>query len=320
MSYIPNYLGDLHCHTKRSDGHDEPWELLDKAGELGMKIIAITDHDVTPERKSSRDGHELDLLKYAHQLGIDLLLGMEISCDTDVEDVHILAFGCDWDNPFFSDLNEFTCKSKVEGYRELVRILGDHQLGISWAEVMADGIAPDRIQKKRIFELMARRGYAPNWQEAKLMVKTNPAFNIKRAKPDPVEVIDNICHAGGISILAHPYLIAETVDGPRQTLTRDQYIEKLIDRGLNGIEVCYTYDKTSYNGNKSREELYHEAVGKYQGRLQILSGGSDYHADHKKGVSNARCIGECGITPEYFYHNDLLKRLSIISGPKRFVG
>jgi hypothetical protein len=80
--------------------------------------------------------------------------------------------------------------------------------------------------------------------------------------------------------------------------------------GLNGIEVCYTYDKTSYNGDKSPEEFYNEAVGKYQGRLPILSGGSDYHADHKKGVQNARCIGERGISPEYFYNNDLLRRLS----------
>ena len=44
----PNYTIDLHCHTNRSDGADTPKELVDQAAEAGMKVIAITDHDVRP--------------------------------------------------------------------------------------------------------------------------------------------------------------------------------------------------------------------------------------------------------------------------------
>ena len=50
MPYKPNYLCDLHCHTNRSDGNDEPAELIEKAVKLGMKVIAITDYDIVPPR------------------------------------------------------------------------------------------------------------------------------------------------------------------------------------------------------------------------------------------------------------------------------
>ncbi|MDR2761145.1 MAG: PHP domain-containing protein, partial [Planctomycetaceae bacterium] len=42
--YKPNYLVDLHSHTNRSDGNDEPAEFLRNAAEVGMSVVAITDH------------------------------------------------------------------------------------------------------------------------------------------------------------------------------------------------------------------------------------------------------------------------------------
>lgn len=36
---------DLHIHTKYSDGTDTMEELLQKAEELNLKYISITDHD-----------------------------------------------------------------------------------------------------------------------------------------------------------------------------------------------------------------------------------------------------------------------------------
>lgn len=312
MDYTPNYLCDLHCHTKRSDGNDEPWELIDTASRLGMKIIAITDHDIIPPLKIEKDGFETDIIEYGHKSGVAVIKGMEISCDTDVEDVHILAFGCTWDDAYFSELDSFSINSKIESYRQLVQVLIQHHIKISWDEILENQgnfLTPDKVQKKLIFEMIAKKGYAKNWQDAKLMVKDNPAFNIKRGKPDPLQVIDEIHRCGGIAILAHPYLIEEEITRLGKTMTREGYIERLIKGGIHGIEACYTYDKTSYRGKKTKEAIYNEVVSKYNKRLPILSGGSDYHADDKKGVKNARRIGECGLSLEYFYNNDLLMRL-----------
>ena len=48
---------------------------------------------------------------------------------------------------------------------------------------------------------------------------------------------------------------------------------------------------------------------RYADRGLIISGGSDYHADGKKGVKNPREIGECGITREDFMKYEKLVRI-----------
>lgn len=160
-----------------------------------------------------------------------------------------------------------------------------------------------------IFNLMAKKGYAANWSEAKLLVKNDKRLSVHRKKPDAVKVIHEIHRQGGIVILAHPYLINEPVNDNGRRLSRQEFIDILIYEGLDGIEGRYTYDKTSYNGNKSKEEIHKEVMERYQGRVSVISGGSDYHGDGKKGVNNPREIGECGITEEEFYSNPVLSRL-----------
>ncbi len=68
--------------------------------------------------------------------------------------------------------------------------------------------------------------------------------------------------------------------------------------GLNGIESCYTYSKTTYKGNQSNEEIKKEIEDKYNRKVKFFTGGSDYHNDSKKGVENPRFLGEAGISFE----------------------
>ena len=83
----------------------------------------------------------------------------------------------------------------------------------------------------------------------------------------------------------------------------------MIEAGLDGIEASYTYDKTSYGGTMTPEEIKQEVIETYAKRGLIISGGSDYHADGKKGIENPRDIGDCGITPEEFAQYDKLTAL-----------
>ena len=57
------------------------------------------------------------------------------------------------------------------------------------------------------------------------------------------------------------------------------------------------------------EEIKREVTETYAKRGLIISGGSDYHADGKKGIENPRDIGDCGITPEDFDQYDKLTAL-----------
>ncbi len=303
----PEYLCDLHCHTDRSDGCDSPLELVQNAARRGMKIVAVTDHDTLPPQTAFLDHTETDIVEYAASLGVRLVRGTEISCDTYVDDVHVLGYGCNWEAPFFSEMESFVNASKLEGYQKFIKRLNELDIRISWEDV--EKACGGNFQKKKIFELMAQKGYFPGWKEAKIWANENPELEVRREKPDPKEVIRQIRGSGGIAVLAHPYLIPETVSQNGRQATRDAYIRDLIESGLDGMEASYTYNKTSYNGSMTKEQIFNEVTAKYGGAVRVLTGGSDYHADQRKGVENPRRIGECGIHPEYFYSNPLLKNL-----------
>ncbi|MDK2798847.1 MAG: 3,5-nucleoside bisphosphate phosphatase [Clostridiales bacterium] len=313
--YRPNYLCDLHGHTNLSDGNDTYQEFIDTAAALGMKVVAITDHDVTPLTIIEVNGKKISPVEYASSKNVHLLLGIEYSCDTYVDDVHIVGLGCDWTDENFKIEEARMKRSKIEGYKKLTEVLTDNGMHISWEELLenkGNPRNPEEIQRKHIFEEIAKKGYSKTWQEAKLMVKNNPIYNVRREKIDPVKAIEVIHNAGGIAILAHPYLIDEVVKKGDKKITRQEYIAHLLEAGLDGIEAAYTYSKTSYKGKQTEEQIEKEVRQLYGDSVKIISGGSDYHNDAKKGVKNARMLGEKGVTWEYFQGNEYLNRLICI--------
>lgn len=95
--------------------------------------------------------------------------------------------------------------------------------------------------------------------------------------------------------MAHPYLVEEPVWYNGDKVTREAYIGKLIECGLDGIEVRYTYDKTSYRGRMTKDEIADDVIRLYGNRVAILSGGSDYHGESREQVGNPRKLGEEGV-------------------------
>ena len=312
-TYRANFPVDLHSHSNRSDGADTPQELIDHAVAAGVKILAITDHDIRPPKNILLDdGTSIDAVEYASSKNLILLRGIEVSCETTAEDCHIVCLGCNWDDPWFDSLEQSVVASKLDSYKELVRRLTEDGMPISWEEVLDNQghpVTEDHVQKKMIFELMGKKGFTRDWSEAKLLIKNTPRYHIDRQKPDPLDVIREAHRTGGIAIMAHPYLVNEPVCLPSGTMSRGEYIDRLIEAGLDGIEASYTYAKTSYGGTLTPEEIEAEVRKLYTGRVSIISGGSDYHADARKGAKKIRETGECGITWEYFMSNPVLRSL-----------
>ena len=310
---MARYECDLHTHSVRSDGNDAVIELIDHAASAGLRVLALTDHDVRPPVEVEVDGETVDVKAYAKQKGVSFIGGIEYSCDTDVDDVHIVGLGCDFSMPAFLAAEQAMAKSKVDAYRALTEVLAQNGILVDWSDVLqnADGSSrpEDAVQRKHIFETIARKGYTKTWQEAKLLVRDNPVYNIRREKIDPLDAIQIIRAAGGVAILAHPHLIDETVEKNGVKISRKTYIERLIAAGLMGIEAAYPYDKTSYKGTQTNEEIRASILREYGARLPVISGGSDYHADGKKGVTNPRELGEGGVTHDYFRTNPLLAAL-----------
>lgn len=305
------YPCDMHCHTVRSDGNDTPQELIENAAQAGLYAVAITDHDVTPPVELVlADGTTVASRDYAAQRGVRVVLGYEFSCDTHVDDVHICGYGLDWSHPDLAAEVAAAKRSKCEGYEELCRRLTARGMPVDWEDdilryTRSDGTramrAPDEVQRKHIFEAMAARGHAKTWSEAKLLVRDHRELNVPRRKVDPREAIALIHRCGGVAVLAHPYLIDETVAVPGQPdRSRGEYIDALLAAGLDGIEASYSYDKTTYQGSLTPEEIAEKVRHDYVGRVRFFSGGSDYHADHKKDAKQVRRLGERGIGVDEF--------------------
>ena len=75
---------DLHAHTDCSDGSLNPKELVDLACTVGLKALAITDHD-------SMNGYDV-AVKHAVGRGIDLVCGVELSAIFHGKPVHVLGY------------------------------------------------------------------------------------------------------------------------------------------------------------------------------------------------------------------------------------
>ena len=302
----PNYPCDLHCHTTRSDGNDTPGQLIDIASSIGLKAIAITDHDIGPPLTLQENNQTLDIKTFSRFRGLELVLGYEFSCDSHVDDVHIIGYELDWDSNLVEEAVIQARESKVDAYKELCEVLTKKGMPVYYEDEILNykdsqgshrTRSPYDVQRKHIFELMAKKGYAPSWDKAKLMVRDDPGLNIGREKISPIGAIGIIKKCGGLAVLAHPYLIDEEVDSRIiGKMSRDSYINNLIDSGLDGIESCYTYSKTTYKGDKSDEEIKKEIEDKYSGKVKFFTGGSDYHNDGKKGVEKPRSLGEAGIS------------------------
>ncbi len=64
-------IADLHNHTTESDGEFTPKELVEKAKSLGLKAIAVTDHDTLKGLKTA--------VQTGEELGIEVIPGVEVS-------------------------------------------------------------------------------------------------------------------------------------------------------------------------------------------------------------------------------------------------
>jgi predicted metal-dependent phosphoesterase TrpH len=79
---------DLHTHTTASDGRITPKELVNKAKKIGLSAIAITDHDTV-------SGIE-EAVKEGEKLGVEVIPGIELTCRSGYQEVHVLGYFLDY--------------------------------------------------------------------------------------------------------------------------------------------------------------------------------------------------------------------------------
>ncbi|MFC1954942.1 PHP domain-containing protein [Chloroflexota bacterium] len=242
---------DLHIHSTASDGRFSPEEIVGKAAELGLTVIALTDHDsidgIVPALSA---GKSFPLLK--------IIPGVEMSTDVPQGEVHVLGY--------FIDYTDSKLKTALEGFRNsrqgraqgMVTKLRNLGVYIDWQRVQ-EIAGTGSLGRPHIAQALLEKGYITSLKEAftKYIGRDGPAY-VEREKMTPIEAIGLIIRSNGLPVLAHPFTINEP----------EALIAEMKAAGLIGIET--------YNNGYTAEEIGNmvSLAGKYN---LITTGGSDYH-------------------------------------------
>jgi hypothetical protein len=242
---------DLHLHSTASDGRLSPQELVHLAAELGLSIIAITDHD-------SVEGIAPALLEAKNFPSITVIPGIELGTDTPQDEVHILGYFINYNGLELAKTLERLRNSRQLRAQKMIAKLASLGIHIEWQRVqeLAGG---GSIGRPHIAQAMLEQGYVVSSKEAflKYIGRDGPAY-VKRETMTPVQAVRLVVKAGGLPVLAHPASIAHL----------EELISQLQRVGLVGIEAYY-------DGYTPKIVEYLTSLARKY-RL-IASGGSDFH-------------------------------------------
>jgi predicted metal-dependent phosphoesterase TrpH len=250
---------DLHTHSNESDGTDRPGELVEKAIAAGITHLALTDHDSITgwsEALAHRDD------------SISLILGSEISCQTkEALSVHMLGLLFDPMNQQLREAMEGTRTNRVTRMERIVAKLQEAGIEITIADVYAELSEGATLGRPHLADAMVKKGIVADRSEAfEKFLHNRSKFYIPDASPTPEAAIGLIKAAGGVAVIAHPFASL------RGRIISPEYLESLVEAGLDGIEIDHR------DHNEGERDALREMVRRFG---LIATGGSDYHGRGK---------------------------------------
>jgi 3',5'-nucleoside bisphosphate phosphatase len=268
-------LSDLHIHSIFSDSDAEISGIFREARQKQLRCLAITDHDTIGGLASAR--------ACGRESGIEVINAIELSAQHDDIQVHVLGYFIDPANK--SLLKELGHIKELRTQRLLwmAEKLASLGLNVDSEELFA-GIGSTVPTRLHLAMYLVKKNIVRSLREAfkKYLSPGKPAYR-SRFKHSVKEAVDIIKKAGGLSVLAHPHIIAQ------QSL-----IEEFIDYGLDGLEVVYPTMPSV------KSSLYRDLAAKYN---LVKTGGSDAHGTYKEYT----CVGNVGI--EYAWVEEMKGRL-----------
>lgn len=268
---------DLHMHSYFSDdGELSPEQIINKAINNGLDIISITDHNSVKANKIA--------LEYAHNKNIKYIPGIEIDCQYNGLNLHLLGYDFDFDKDCFMELEENIKKQEKEaGLERIKKIKEVTNLYLNDEEVLAK--APDEIitgeliaevllSDKRNRESEILSPYREGGEKSDMPFVNFYWDYFSQGKPAYVHIeyitlsdaIKMIKENGGVSIIAHP----------GNNLKKDlNIIDDLIKQEIDGIEVF-----SSYHSKKDIEFFLNKAI---ENKLFITCG-TDFHGKNKPNI------------------------------------
>lgn len=246
-------LYDLHCHSTHSDGSLSVEELLRRACEHNVDVLALTDHDSVEGIAEAR------ALVEKEQLPLQFINGVEISCRWESFEIHIVGLNFDPDNEHLKGLLAQQQQRRYDRFAAILEKLEKRGVMLSAEECQVDGM-PTR---KHIADTLVEKGIVSHPQKAfgHYIGKGNSAY-VTPQWCDIPEAIEAIHKAGGQAVLAHPHAYKMSNKWLRRLLVEGK------EWGLDGMEVSLSQQSPGHR----------DALAKMSQEYGLkASQGSDFH-------------------------------------------
>ncbi len=253
---------DFHVHTTGSDGSLSPCDVVKKASEEGIEVIAITDHDTTA-------GIE-EAVKAGVELGVTVIAGVEISIDFEPGTMHLCGYFIDIENEGLKNALRFVQEARLNRNPQIIEKLNQAGLDITMSEI-EEAAHGKQIGRPHMAKVMLAKNYVKDIKEAftKYLAKEARCY-VDKKRLTLEKAVGIIKSANGVAVLAHP--------GEMPFETKEQY-EKLFSyikkTGVGGLE--------SYSSHHSQDEnVMFKQLADEAGLFS--TGGSDFHGETKPDI------------------------------------
>ncbi|WP_369694478.1 PHP domain-containing protein [Mailhella massiliensis] len=255
---------DLHTHSTASDGTDSPTELVRKAAQAHLGVLALTDHDTL----SGLDEAEEE----AGKQNIIFVRGCEISTVTPWGEAHFLGLWIPRSSEKTAQLEAALEKVRAQRKERNLRIAEKLQaLGFDVSYEAAEALAGGAVTGRPHFAaLLCAMGVVKDRREAfrKYLGRDGLAYEPRRLM-SPKEAVSLLKGAGAVVSMAHPRLLRAPVEGLEHLLVG------LKEQGLDAVEAYHS----EHDAGDVRICVELAARCNLQ-----LSGGSDYHGLAKPNI------------------------------------
>jgi len=252
---------DLHIHSTASDGTLTPTEILKLSQKLNLGAFSITDHDTV-------DGSK-EILINKQTIGTQFLTGVELSVSplTSFQEpgtFHILGYGIDVDDGALNKSLNLLRTARRNRNPEIIQKLNTLGIHLSIDAVLEQAGETDLVGRPHIAQAMVKKGYAASIDDAfdTFLAVGKPAY-VDKFRLDCKQAIEILRGAGGIPVLAHPFLLKL-----KPGVGLEAFIIELKSMGLGGIEVHYP--------KHTPEQVHHYAEIAMHNDL-LMTGGTDFH-------------------------------------------
>lgn len=281
-------FADLHNHSTLSDGEFTPEELIEKAKSLGLKAIAVTDHDTLEGLKTAIDSGE--------KQGIEVIPGAEISVRFKkpffTGTLHLLCYFLPdmlYDKEFTAEMNLALSRGRGEALvrariGEINRFFGPKgKTPLLMRDMEFEDIAElSRNATRRHFARALKETFGIKDDETVHAVLGNDSPAYLPSGTDLEYVQGIIRKKGVLCALAHPAAGSFPGKGHYKEVLPPldivlQILPEFLDAGIHGLEVYYPgHTKEHRDFLKSLADRHH----------LLITGGSDCHdgTDRPTGV------------------------------------